>query len=357
MPSAPRLRPVYLRVRRLAGRPLPRFDPDAVSARRSRRRLPPPEDLRSQARVQENQTLLRTFETVFNRLQADIDRKDAETAALKQRLKESEAVNSKLTRKLKSNCLPTVDKVEPLLSVGLFDSVVKDCCRSMHRLSKLLIRLTNKSGWDFDSGVDLIYPDVCYAKPGHKRYAILSYICLGMFDGFDSDTFCSEECEIDLNLSDGSDQRRNSLRQFIQNLAVDPLESVRRNPDCGFARFCKSKYVQLISKCTESSIFGNLDSSLGSLEPANPLYQLFVDMASSLWSLHKLAHAYDPEVEIFQVERGTEFSMVFMENIVRSADYRRAIPAKVGFTVVPGFRVGKTTIQCRVYLDGVKEAL
>lgn len=313
-----------------------------------------------QAQVQENQTLLRTFETVFNRLQAEIDCKDAEAAALRQRLKESEATNSTLVRRLKRESLPAVEKIEALLSVGLFDSVVRDCCRSVHQFSKLVIGLMKKLGWDVHSAASSMYPGIDYAKPGHCRYALLSYICLGMFDGFDSDAFCCEMGEIGSESIDVSVRRRNSLRRFIEHLAVDPLELVKRNPDCNFAKFCESKYEQLINKCIESCIFGNLaknESFLGSLRPSNPLYQSFIDMASSIWSLHKLAHAYDPVVEIFQVGRGKEFSMVFMESIVKSASYGKASQRKVGFTVVPGFRVGKTAIQCRVYLAGVKEPL
>ncbi|CAD6254908.1 unnamed protein product [Miscanthus lutarioriparius] len=62
-------------------------------------------------------------------------------------------------------------------------------------------------------------------------------------------------------------------------------------------------------------------------------------------------------VGIFQVGRGTKFSMVYMENIVRSKGFvaskelGKPVRPKVGFMVVPGFRLGGTVIQCRVYLD------
>lgn len=300
-----------------------------------------------EAQVKENQTLLRTFETVFNRLQADIDKKDLEVASLRMKIKEVEAENVRL-KKMAKKWKTETGTVANLLTVGLFDSLVKDCCREMHRFSKMVIALMKKSSTlDFDYVANLIYPGVKYAKAGHWRYAILSYICLGMFDGFDSSNILYQSVEAEF---DEETTKKKSLNAFIEHLANDQFEEpIQRNPEGDFAKFCSMKYNQLITKCAERSIFGNWDetgSLLGSLNPLNPLYQSFIDMASSVWLLHKLAFAYDPKVEIFQVGRGKEFSIVFMENVVKTVSH-----AMVGFTVVPGFRVGKTVIQCRVYLE------
>uniref|UniRef100_A0A0A9D773 GIL1/IRKI C-terminal domain-containing protein n=1 Tax=Arundo donax TaxID=35708 RepID=A0A0A9D773_ARUDO len=130
------------------------------------------------------------------------------------------------------------------------------------------------------------------------------------------------------------------------------------SPDCEFSQFCDRKYKQLIHPGIESSLFGNSDcGTLPVMGVAGPLYELFVAMASSIWTLHRLAWAYDPAVGIFQVGQGTEYSSVYMENIVRSKgssgsrELGKRLRPKVGFTVVPGFRLGGTVIQCRVYLD------
>ncbi|XP_023514504.1 uncharacterized protein LOC111778761 isoform X2 [Cucurbita pepo subsp. pepo] len=90
---------------------------------------------------------------------------------------------------------------------------------------------------------------------------------------------------------------------------------------------------------------------LKSWRSVSVFYKSFIKMASSVWMLHKLAFSFDPIVEVFQVERGAEFSMVYMEDVTR-----RYIPpfksrAKVGFTVVPGFKIGRTVIQSQVYLE------
>ncbi|KAI0520594.1 hypothetical protein KFK09_008070 [Dendrobium nobile] len=314
------------------------------------------------AQVQENQSLLRTFETVVNRMQADIDRKDVESAELKQRLLESEAENDRLERRLERACCPPEEKVESLLTVGVFNSVLKDSCRVAHRFVRALVDLLKNSGWNLELVANSIYPDVCYAKSGHCRYAILSYICLAMFDSFGLDGYGCEGNGICSNSEDYEFRRRNSLRKFIEHSTLDPLELINGDPNSDFARFCDIKYKNIISSGLESSLLGNSDHStsiIGNLRLSNPLYELFVNMASSTWMLHKLAWAYDPAVEIFQIGRGADFSMVYMESVCPKSFDKNSVcmnsRPKVGFTVVPGFRVGRTVIQCWVYLDRMKK--
>lgn len=299
-----------------------------------------------QAQVLDNQNLLRTFDAVINRLQTDIDRKDAESAELRLSLNEIELVNERLAARLDRACTPAPgeENVENLLSVSVFDSVLRDSCRVMHRFAKSLADLMRRSGWDLFSVAKTICPDANYAKPGHCRYTILSHVCLRMFDGFDSYGFGigSGEPEPDLQL-----RRNDSLRQFIEHSAVDPLELIGSEPHSEFAQFCERKYAKVIQPGTGPGF-------LGRFEPSSPLYEPYVAMASSIWALHLLAWAYDPAVEIFQVGRGMEFSIVYMENILRRKVITlcgKVTRPKVGFTVIPGFRVGGTVIQCRVYLD------
>ncbi|CAG7905256.1 unnamed protein product [Brassica rapa] len=88
-------------------------------------------------------------------------------------------------------------------------------------------------------------------------------------------------------------------------------------------------------------------------------YECFVAMASSVWTLNKLALSFDPEVEIIQVESGVDFSIVFMEDVLRRKEDKRLTVnltrgKVVGFTVVPEFKVGCTVIQSQVYLTSLK---
>jgi hypothetical protein len=306
-----------------------------------------------EAQVRENQALLRSFDSVVNRLQAALDAKDAAAAAL-------DDANARLAGRLDRALAPPPggDAVGAMLSAGVFDSVLRDALRVAHRFARALAEVLRCAGWDLAAAAEAAYPGVSYSKAGHCRYALLSRVCLSMFDGFDSYQFSATADTTELGGIELATRRNESLQQFIEHSDADPMELMNSSPDCEFAQFCDRKYKQLIHPGIESSLFGNSDcGALPVMSVAGPLYELFVAMASSIWTLHRLAWAYDPAVGIFQVGRGTEFSMVYMENIVRSKGFvgskelGKPVRPKVGFTVVPGFRLGGTVIQCRVYLD------
>jgi len=180
-----------------------------------------------------------------------------------------------------------------------------------------------------------------------------------MFRGFDLEGFGM----LDLNgilcngNSSNSVEKNTPLGKLTEHLMCHPMEVLSKNPNCGFSRFCESKYQQLIHPTMESSIFSNLDQNevvLNSWKSLSVFYESFVKMASSIWLLHKLAFSFDPVVEIFQVERGVEFSMVYMEDVTKKASLSRNSRPKVGFTVIPGFKIGRTVLQSQVYLVGLK---
>ncbi|CAH8339012.1 unnamed protein product [Eruca vesicaria subsp. sativa] len=289
-----------------------------------------------ESRVQENQSKLRALGTVSNRLQGEIDGKDSKVLELRKRLSEIQKLNSKLSRRLSEFESGVV------LSVGVFESMLCDVVKDVKRFSKVLIGLMEKAGWDLGLAASYVSPEVEFVKKGHNRYALLSYVCLGMFRGFDDD----------------EDDDDDSLMQHVSS---NPMEILERDKECGFSRFCDKKYHELIHPNMESSIFSNMDQTeavLSSWRSLSSFYESFVTMASSVWILRKLALSFDPAVEIFQVESGVDFSVVYMENVLRRRRDKKfgmnLGREKVGFTVVPGFKVGCTVIQSQVYLTGFK---
>ncbi|XAR63194.1 hypothetical protein NMG60_11023045 [Bertholletia excelsa] len=314
-----------------------------------------PIESRLEAQVQENQSKLRILETVVNQLQSDIDDKDDKVLSLRQELEKIHRSNAKLSKKLvnsNSKSKPSSNSaMEIVLTIKVFESMLREACRSLHSFTKLLIGLMKKAGWDLDLAANSVHRHIDYAKKGHNRYAFLSYVSLGMFRGFDSENFGSDLNGIACN-GDSS-----SMRQLIEHVTCNPMEILTMNPSCEFSRFCEKKYQHLIHPSMESSIFSNLDqneSVLNSWKSLSAFYESFVKMASSIWLLQKLAYSFDPVIEIFQVERGVEFSMVYMENVTRKEKLPGNARLKVGFTVIPGFKIGKTIIQSQVYLLGLK---
>ncbi|KAF2315040.1 hypothetical protein GH714_037646 [Hevea brasiliensis] len=312
-----------------------------------------------EAQVQENQSKLRVLGIASDHLQAGIDRKDNEVSALRKQLVDLQKSNFKLANRLSGN-LNLPSSCDVLLSVRVFDSVLNDACRATHKFTKILIDLMRKAGWDLDLAANSVHADIEYAKTGHNRYAFLSYVCLGMFRGFDLKKFGLDEGDTEIlcngHVSD-SVKTHSSLKQLLEHVSSSPVELLHRNPNCEFSKFCEKKYQELVHPTMESSIFSNLDKNeevLNSWRSLRIFYESFVNMASAVWMLHKLAISFDPVFEIFQVERGVDFSMVYMEDITRRCNLPAKTRMKVGFTVVPGFKIGRIVIQSQVYLCGLK---
>ncbi|KAF5732933.1 hypothetical protein HS088_TW17G00466 [Tripterygium wilfordii] len=309
-----------------------------------------------ETQVQENQSKLRILGTVSNRLQEEIDKKDNDVLALRRKLGEIQKFNSKLSKRLSGNL--NSSSCEVLCSLKVFDSVLHDVCKASHKFTKVLIDLMRKAGWDLDLASNSIHSGVEFARKGNRKYAFLSYVCLRMFRGFDLEGFGSgDEYQEFCNghISD-SVNTNSSLKQLLEHVSSNPMELLSSHPTCGFSKFCERKYQELIHPTMESSIFSNLDHNevvLDSWRSLSIFYELFVNMASSIWILHKLAFLFDPVVEIFQMERGVDFSMVYMEDVTRKCALSDKTRAKVGFTVVPGFKIGRTVIQSQVYFCGL----
>ncbi|GAB2291223.1 hypothetical protein Dimus_025481 [Dionaea muscipula] len=306
--------------------------------------------------VNENQGRLRALKSVFNRLQSEIDIMDEEVSGLRRKLEELQDLNSKLSDSLSYHL---DQNYEVLLTVNVFGGMLCDGSRLVHRFTNHLIDLMKRSGWDLDLVARAVYSDVDYAKKRHNQYAFFSYICLRMFQGFDSESFgfssekgsfCNDHME-----SDGREV--SSLKRLIDHISMDPMEVLRMNPNCEFSRFCEGKYQELMHPTMESTIFNGFDKKtavVNSWKSLSDFYELFVKMASAVWTLHQLALSFDPPAKIFQVERGAEFSIVYMEDVTGRLKFPGKARPKVGFTVVPGFKIGQTVIQSRVYLTGIK---
>ena len=110
----------------------------------------------------------------------------------------------------------------------------------------------------------------------------------------------------------------------------------------------------------EASFFGNLDQRnyvMGGGHPRTPFYQAFLKLAKSIWLLHRLANSFDPMVKVFQVKKGSEFSEVYMDSVVKNFVIEDADQKpRVGLMVMPGFWIGGSVIQSQVYLTGVMVA-
>ncbi|XP_075476469.1 protein GRAVITROPIC IN THE LIGHT 1 [Primulina tabacum] len=315
--------------------------------------------------VQENQSKLRALEIMVNSLQSQIDVKDDEVKVLKKKLEKLRVLNDDLSRKLGLKEGKMSSGIEVLLTVRVFEAMLSDSLKLVRFFSKQLIDLMKRVGWDLEMAANSVYSGLDYSKTEHFRYVFLSYICLGMFQNFDKSDFglCDIEPMRNENgikySGSGVSNSENSfyLKQLIEHVSSNPREILVKDPKCEFSQFCEMKYEELIHPKMECSIFSKLDGKekvLDSWKSLSIFYESFVRMASSIWLLQKLAYSFSPTVEIFQVERGAEFSIVYMEDILGKSSFPGKTMPLVGFTVVPGFKVGKTVIQSQVYLMSQK---
>ncbi|CAN1308061.1 Protein GRAVITROPIC IN THE LIGHT 1 [Linum perenne] len=225
-----------------------------------------PQDSRLAAEIQEQQSLLKTYEN-----------KDSEIHQMQQQIEEANQKRSKLEKNLKLRGLSTKG-----------------------------------------SEAGSIEPSVIYARRAHKKYAFESHICQKMFSGFQQENFA-------INVDDITVSKESFFHQYLALKEMDPLDAVGQNPDSIFGRFCRSKYLMVVHP------------KIG--HPRTAFYLVFLKLAKSIWLLHRLAYSFDPNVKVFQVKRGSEFT-----------------EPKVGLMVMPGFWVGGSVIQSRVYLTGMKVA-
>lgn len=317
-----------------------------------------PQDSRLAAEIQEQQSLLKTYEVMVKKFQSQIQNRDSEIIQLQQQIQEATLKKSKLEKKLKHKGLLSSEENEEdcnffsvELTPSLISSSVENAYRAIHDFSKPLINMMKAAEWDLDAAARAIDPTVGYAKRAHKKYAFEAHICQKMFTGFQEESFSVDAGNINI-CTEGF------FHQFLAVRAMDPLDLVSQSPDSIFGKFCRSKYLSVVHPIMESSFFGNLDQRnyvTSGGHPRTPFYQAFLKLAKSIWLLHRLAFSFDPQVKVFQVKGGSEFSEIYMESVVKNAilEENEEKP-RVGLMVMPGFVVDGLVIQAQVYLSNVR---
>uniref|UniRef100_A0ACD5Z8L5 Uncharacterized protein n=1 Tax=Avena sativa TaxID=4498 RepID=A0ACD5Z8L5_AVESA len=316
-----------------------------------------PQDSCLLSEIQEQQNLLKTYEVMVKKFQSQIQNRDTEITHLQQQTDEAKHRKSKLEKKLKQRGLlnKESDEEENYFSIeltpSLFTSTAENAYQSIHDFSKPLINMMKAAGWDLDAAADAIEPDVVYTRRAHKKYAFESYICQRMFSGFHEESFS-------IKAASAAVSNEAFFHQFLAVRAMDPLDVLSQNPDSVFGKFCRSKYLLLVHPKMEGSFFGNMDQRnyvMSGGHPRTPFYQAFLKLAKSIWLLHRLAYSFDPKVRVFQVKKGSEFSEIHMESVVKDIVLdESAKRPKVDLMVMPGFLIGTSVIQSRVYLSDVK---
>jgi hypothetical protein len=283
------------------------------------------------SRIQDHQNLVME-------LQADICKKDSQIGWLRPELDELERKNMELEDKIGRSalCREGSFTLRRGVSTEMFMDLYERSAKCIHEFAKFVIGWTKVSGWSLGQSTYPIDSHVVYERKTDTKYAVEAYFASVMLMG-DREQYISPD-SFDCIMS-----------------FRDPFDALMSDPDSSFGRYCRAKYLVAVPRSMEDSFFGNLDHRAfveSSGHPRTQFYQKFVKMARYTWALLPVARSLNPRAEMFYVKSGFQFRKEHMESTPAKMTTEEE-KFSVGFTVMPGFKVGCTVIRCRVYLSKV----
>ncbi|XP_015699295.2 protein GRAVITROPIC IN THE LIGHT 1 [Oryza brachyantha] len=311
------------------------------------------------AHAEEQRYLLKTYQITARKLEGELRAKEAEADCARSSL----TAELRAERAMEARLHPgrTLASLDELHLSGLnpthFLTALRHTVKSIRSFSKSMLNSMQSAGWDLGAAAAAVHPGVPLRRAGDAKFVFESYVAMKMFANFH---------RRDFNFSFLDEREFYDRRRFFEEfteLKTAPASAfldVRNARWGGFGKFLRAKYLSLVHAKMETAFFGRLEQrgivSAGPGFPESSWFAEFAEMARRVWLLHCLFYAFDGGAEedgasIFQVRMGARFSEVYMESVSDGrSDEAAAEERVVGFTVVPGFRVGRTMIQCRVYL-------
>jgi hypothetical protein len=269
-------------------------------------------------------------------LQADICKKDSELVLLRAELEEVERSNMELKEKIDHREMHR----EKIIDIGrgesidMFINLFESSSKHIHDFTKLVVGWMKVSGWDIGSSKFPIDKSVVYEKRSDKKYGVEAYFARAMLMGTKEEYFSMDFYDHVMSFK-------------------DPFDALMEAPNSAFGRFCREKYLVAVPRTMEDSFFGNLDHRAfveRGGHPRTQFYQTFARMVRNVWALITVARYLKPRAEMFFVKTGLQFQKKHMESVPARLITEKA-KISVGFTVMPGFKIGCTVIRCKVYLS------
>ncbi|CAO2833313.1 unnamed protein product [Amaranthus hypochondriacus] len=301
--------------------------------------------------LQEQKNMVRTYEITGKKLEYEVKLKESEITFLKEKLEECKKENRLLEKRLNtSGSLSVLDNLHMSgLSPNHFVPVLRHTVRSIRTFVKLMVKEMQSVGWNLEAAANVIHPGVSFCKQEHICFAFESYVSKEMFDSFHIPNFALPN----ESLPEHKHCRRLFFERFTELKSVKAKDYLCQKPKSTFGKFCRAKYLRLVHPKMESSFFGDLAQRnlVKSGEyPETTFFSTFAEMSKRVWLLHCLAYSFDPVATIFQFKKMCRFSDVYMESVSDEAFLPETEPC-LAFTVIPGFKIGKTIIQSQVYLS------
>ncbi|KAL6864898.1 hypothetical protein ACP4OV_016049 [Aristida adscensionis] len=319
------------------------------------------------AHADEQRHLLRTYEITARKLEAELRARDAEA----ERARAALADELRAARALEERVRPgrTLAALDDLHLSGLnathFLTALRHTVQSVRSFAKAMLDAMRPAGWDPAAAGAAVHPGTPLRHPGDAKFALESYVALKMFANFH---------RRDLGLSSLHGRATHDRRRFFEEFQELKAAPAAAFLDAGssrwgaFGEFLRDRYLAVVHERMETAFFGRAEqrgavaAAPGAAFPQTAWFAEFAEMARRVWLLHCLFSAFDGDASIFQARAGSRFSEVYMESVsdVDGGGGGAALAPSghlvVGFTVLPGFKVGRTVIQCRVYLSRPDQA-
>uniref|UniRef100_A0A1J3JW71 Uncharacterized protein n=1 Tax=Noccaea caerulescens TaxID=107243 RepID=A0A1J3JW71_NOCCA len=312
------------------------------------------------AEIQELRSVLKTYEIMGKKLECQLKLKDSEIIFLKEKFGESVSQNKMMHKRLNQSAPLDHNLHLSALNPTHFVTYLHHTVKSIRGFVRLMIEQMKFAGWDIDVAAGSIQrEEVFYYKQDHKCFAFEHFVCKIMFEAFHLPYFTSESSSPSSPSAHKKSREAKEMffERFTELRSTKTKECLASRPKSRFSRFCRGKYLQLVHPKMEEAFFGHLHQrnqvSAGEF-PETSFCDAFLEMAKRVWLLHCLAFSFDPEASVFQVSQGCRFSEVYMKSVAEEAFLSSGSEPRVAFTVVPGFRIGNTSIQSEVYLNAAR---
>uniref|UniRef100_A0ACD5U6Y6 Uncharacterized protein n=1 Tax=Avena sativa TaxID=4498 RepID=A0ACD5U6Y6_AVESA len=313
--------------------------------------------------AEEQRHLIRTYEITARKLETELRARDADAERARGELAEE----LRAARALEERVHPgrTLAPLDGLHLSGLsathFNTALRHTVRSVRSFARSMLDEMRLAGWDPAAAAAAVHPAVpLRLSAGDARFALESYVALKMFSDFHRRDF-GLSCLQDR----GSYDRRRFFEEFaeLKSAPATALLDPRNTRWGALGEFLRDRYSSVVHERMEAAFSGRpVAQQRGVGFPETAWFAEFAELARRVWLLHCLFFAFDggdDGASIFQARPGERFSEVYMESVSDMDDgedgggmaFAPASNHVVGFTVVPGFKVGRSVMQCRVYLS------
>ncbi|GAB2274432.1 hypothetical protein Dimus_009202 [Dionaea muscipula] len=312
------------------------------------------------------------YEAAVEELKREVKAKEAEVENLREKLNSAVNVrggggggggagggNKRSQSRRKVGCIQGQVPLSPLPE--LFEAAMVQVTEASKSFTSLLLSLMRSAHWDIAAAVRSIEAAITANDPisptpaaaaHHGKYAIESYVCRKIFQGFDHESFYMDGTLSSLLNPDQF--RRDCFSKYRDMKSIDPAELLGILPTCQFGVFCNKRYLSIVHPKMEESLFGDMEQQrqvLAGSHPRTQFYGEFLRLAKAVWLLHLLAFSLDPPPSHFEASRGAEFHPVYMESVVGFTGGKVPPGHVVGFSISPGFKLGSgSVIKARVYV-------